>query len=106
MLVGISVIAHVMIVIVYVSQEVIILRKDIRTAHIDNRQSYFFWIFYRIHILVFVRKTSSCFVPQIQTGVFVTNNLRRVFTVYGSVICGDYQLESELLRLLYDFQQG
>ena len=94
-----------MVVIVHVSQEVIILRKDIRTAHIDRWQTDFFRITHRINVFVFIRETSPGFVTQVKTRVFITDDLRRILDVDGPVVGRDDEFESEFLRLLDDLEQ-
>src|SRR4051812_34016521 len=94
-----------MVVIIDVRQKVIILCKDIRTAHIDGWQTDSFRIFYSINIAVLVSEASSGFVAQVEARIFITDYFRRVFYIYGSMVGCDDQFESHLLCLLDNFEK-
>lgn len=94
-----------MVVIVDVSEKVIILGENIRTAHVDCRQTNSFWIFNRINVAIFIRQASAGFIAQVQARILIANDLRWVFYVNGAVIGCNDQPETELLRLLDYFKQ-
>ncbi len=105
-LVGVPVIADVVVEVVDVRQEVVVFRKDIRTAHVDGRQSDAFRVFHRIYVAFFIRQAAPGFVAQVEAGVLVADDLRRILHVDGAVVGGQYQAEAKFLRLLDDFEQG
>src|SRR5690606_18773663 len=105
MLIGVFVIVHIVIIIVLVCQKIIVFSKNIRTSHVNSRKLNFVCVFRRIHIFIFISKTSSGFVSQIQTRISVTNHLARILYINGSVVCSNDEFHLHLLCLLNHFKQ-
>ena len=103
MLIGISIVANIVVVIVGIGKEQIVFGEDKSATEIDIGEMDVLWILCGQYILIFIGKTSTRFIPQIQTGFPIPNNLGRLFYVNGSMVGGQNEFHPQVLSLLNNF---
>ena len=103
MLEGVLVIAHIIVVIVRVGEEIVILSKDISRADVWRRQKGSLRCFDFIHLLLVVTEVLAQFVAQIGVGVLVANHLYRIVHPDAAMVSSDDYLGVSLGYLLEEF---
>lgn len=76
MLEGVLEIIHVVVVIIWISEECVILSKNVSSAYIGRRQIGIFGPFYFKHLFWIITQVLAKLIAQIGVGILVAHNLK------------------------------
>lgn len=90
MLKCIAVIVHIIIVIIRIAKETVFFSKNERRVYRGHRQSRISGVTESQYFFLFIVQVAAMFVPQVGSGLLVTNNLIGRFYPDAAMVCSQY----------------